>query len=369
MKKRLSCLMLLGSIIGCSDILANTALNIQPIWYAQIGKGAGREYVQMQPALDHDRIYIASADGVVLAMNTRTSDPFWETKLNSSLSSGVGFGEGLVVVGKPDGNVIALRKEDGGLLWETQLEGEIISPATINQDHVFVKTAAGCIYALETQTGKIAWHYTLSTPDLMLRVNAAPKVVNNEVIVGFSDGEVVALNAKDGSPKWKVQIAHPKGFTEMERMVDVAANPEIESNKVYAVSYHGKLSAIDKKSGKQIWSHQLSSYTGMTIKEKCVYVSDTDSHLWAFDADTGKVLWHQDELQGRDLTSPTIIGKTLVMGDREGYVHWVSREDGQVLARLRADSSRILTAPIADGQQAYVYTAQGELIKYTATVH
>jgi outer membrane protein assembly factor BamB len=351
-------------MLGCEDILAKSSLNIQPIWSVQIGKGAGQEYVQLQPALNHNRIYTASADGVILAMNTDSSEPIWKTELKLNLSSGVAFGEGLIVVGTPDGHVIAMRKEDGDDLWETQLEGEIIAPATVYQDHVFVKTAAGVLYALESMTGNIAWHYTLSTPELKLRVNTAPKVVNNEVIVGFSDGEVVALNAKNGSPKWKVRIAHPKGLTEIERMVDVSAN-QIASNKVYAVSYHGKLSAIDKKTGNEIWSHQLSSYTGMTIQDNCVYVSDTDSHVWAFDADTGKVLWHQNELQGLELTSPTVMGKTLVMGDSAGYVHWVSREDGQILARLRADSSRILTPPITDGQQAYVYTAQGELIKYT----
>jgi outer membrane protein assembly factor BamB len=78
-------------------------------------------------------------------------------------------------------------------------------------------------------------------------------------------------------------------------------------------------------------------------------------------------MWKQAKLNNRKLSAPAVLGKYIVVGDFEGYLHWLSPEDGRMLARSRVGSSPISTPPVIDGSVAYVLGDGGELAAITVS--
>ena len=64
-------------------------------------------------------------------------------------------------------------------------------------------------------------------------------------------------------------------------------------------------------------------------------MSDVESQVWALNRFTGATLWRQDKLLRRAITGPVLMGPYLAVADYDGYVHWLKREDGRIVARKR----------------------------------
>ncbi|WP_455381035.1 outer membrane protein assembly factor BamB family protein, partial [Acidihalobacter prosperus] len=126
---------------------------------------------------------------------------------------------------------------------------------------------------------------------------------------------------------------------------------------------HCSFAALGK--GQKLWSHPMSSYAGLTVGSKAVYVSDSHSDIWALDIGTGASLWKQSALHFRQLTAPVIVGNALVVGDYEGYLHWLALNNGKFIARKHVTDSAIEVAPVVKGHNLYVQAANGVLAKYT----
>src|SRR5690606_40233184 len=106
---------------------------------------------------------------------------------------------------------------------------------------------------------------------------------------------------------------------------------------------------------------EVSSFRGLDADWQRVYVTDETSELWALDGRSGAVLWRQDDLRGRNLTAPTRFQNFLVVGDYEGYVHFLSTDTGVQLARVEIDGSRIVAPLLAVNDILVVQTEEGTL--------
>ena len=120
---------------------------------------------------------------------------------------------------------------------------------------------------------------------LTLRGTSSPAVLRGGVIAGFANGKVAALTLANGFQIWETSISIPQGRSELERLVDVDANPVIVGDTVYVVSFQGKIAIIDLRSGNLGWSRDMSSYTGLGVDYSQVYVTDEDSNVWALSRD------------------------------------------------------------------------------------
>jgi outer membrane protein assembly factor BamB len=205
-------------------------------------------------------------------------------------------------------------------------------------------------------------------PTLTLRGNTAPRVVGTLVVSGFNNGRVAAYEVGSGDPVWEVAIANPTGRSELERLVDVSAGMQVVGNDVYVAGYHGRVVGIDLETGVVLWQQDLSSYSGLGADFNAVYVTSDFDAIVALTRDGGAQVWRQEALRLRDLTAPTRYANTLVVGDYEGYVHWLSPDDGRFLARAKAAGARICAAPLVVGQNVYVQGDDGTLAAYTLRV-
>jgi outer membrane protein assembly factor BamB len=334
---------------------------ITEVWSERVGASAAKLDVRLVPRLDGGVIYAADPDGYVSAFDARTGKNIWETRVETTLSGGVGTGSDLVVVGGRKGQVTALEKSSGKKRWESRVSSEVLAPPAVGTGVVVVQTVDGRLTGFSADDGKRLWMFERGEPALSLRGTSTPLVIGDHVVAGFANGKIVGVGLQDGRAGWELPVAQPRGRNEVERLVDVDAPILFRGDTLFAVSFQGKVIAADMRAGRIAWTRDVSSYSGMDADKSNLYVTDEKGIVTAFDLHSGAVVWKQDRLHGRQLSAPTVAGSLVVVGDFEGYLHWLSRDDGQPVARERVGTQAIQAQPIADGTVVYAANVDGTL--------
>jgi len=397
MKRSLILLALVAALSGCATIKGwfsdskseniepptpltefPATLSVQKLWTGSIGKGAGMTGARSGTAYADGKIFAASVDGEIAAYDANGGRVLWNKKLgsrhgmmwsrsdNSVRWSGGPSVEGdLVVAGTLEGTVQAFAASDGADLWTAQLSSEVISAPGIGGGIVAVRTHDGRVFGLDARDGKRLWVFDRAqVPVLSLRGNSAPVIDSGVVYVGEDNGKVFALRANDGGELWEQQIAAGEGRTELERIQGVDGQIRVDSGVVYASGYGGQTEALIAQSGRPLWTHELPSSTGVALSASQVYASDANSSVWALDLRSGSSEWKQDGLKYRWISAPAVQGDAVVVGDMEGFVHWLSISDGKFLARERLAKNPIQAAPLVAGDVVYVEDIKGEIGAY-----
>ncbi len=336
-------------------------LAVKTIWSRRIGRGVDEQDLRLRPHLAGEVLYANDYRGIVAALQADTGELLWKVDLDTALTSGPGDGEGMVAIGTADGQVIALAAEDGRELWRAQLSSEILAPPAVGGGMVVAHTVDGKLFALAADDGRQRWIYDRTVPTLTLRGTSSPVILTDIVVDGFASGKVALLALRDGRVLWEKSIAVPRGRSELERMVDIDGSPLIIGSVLYVVSYQGRAAAIDLQTGRVLWSRPMSSATGLVADEKALYLTDDQDRVWSLDRASGAPLWQQDALQHRVLTAPVLLDESVVVADREGFVHWLARNDGHFQVRFKA-ASGIRIAPVPNDGRLYLYDDKGRLL-------
>lgn len=336
-------------------------LDVQQAWKASVGK-AGR-YL-FSPVAVGNAVYAAGANGSVAKIDAQTGQDIWRVKLHDDLSAGVGSDGTLTAVGGLKGDVYVLGA-DGKQLWTAKAPGEIISPPLVGNGLVVVRTVDGQIVAFNAQTGEQKWNYRNRAVPLNLRVSSGMTFAGDAaVLAGFPGGAFAAINLQTGDNYWQTPVSYPKGVTEVERINDVTGPPTLVGSETCAVTFQGQIGCFDANSGRAVWEKAFSSTSGLAQDDRAVVAADDWSVVSAFDVSNGAPLWKNDKLKNRDLGVPFILGHAAVLGDYQGYVHFLSRDDGTLVARVKTDGSPITAAPVLAGDTLVVQTHDGDLYGY-----
>jgi outer membrane protein assembly factor BamB len=307
------------------------------VWSAGAGKSGGFRF---QPDVDAGRVYAAAADGVVTVIDELSGRIVTRHETKKKLSGGVKVADGKIIVGTLKGEVIALDPS-GKVVWATNVAGEVIAPAAVSRKVAVVRTSDGRIYGLALDDGKRQWVYQRTSPALLLRSEAGVLAVGNDVVAGYPNGKLIALDLDDGKLTWEATVSLPRGSTELERIADIAGLPLIDGPRVCAVSFQGKLACFEIQTRNVVWSRDMSSARALTTDAKNLYVVDENSNVHALDKGSGASVWKQDKLLHRRLSSPVVFDGRVVVGDIEGYIHILSTDDGALIGRLATDGSPV----------------------------
>ncbi len=380
MKQRLWLVILLVSLAGlsgCSWLRGDdnveppaelekldASVKLDELWERNVGAGIDERFLRLRPAVDGGRVFAAARKGVVRAFDATSGKELWKTDTDIAISSGVGVGEGLVLVGSSEAQIVALDWRDGKELWRSEVSSEVLSVPGADKGLVVVQTVDGKLTALRTTDGTRAWVFDRSVPVLSLRGTSSPVLVQGAVISAFDSGKLAVLDIERGLAAWEISVAVPAGRSELERMVDIDSPPQIWGGTIYVVSYQGRVAAIEGNSGRILWARDMSSAAGLGVDFRNVYVTDEMSHVWAMDRDNGASAWKQDKLSNRALTAPVALGEYVVVADFEGYLHVLARYDGDIVGRERVDGKGILAPLVVDGDTLFVYGNSGKLAAY-----
>ncbi len=332
-------------------------------WAKQIpGNRLDEVYKRLVPVVANEVLYTVSAEGVVYALSTNGGKRLWKTDLDTIISAGLGYNDELLFVGTADAQVIALNRLDGEIRWQSRVTTEVLAPPAANGSYVIISCGDGEIYALNSENGLPLWQLKRNVPALSLRGNSTPVIVDDVVLMGTAEGHLLAVSIYNGDPLWETTIAVPKGRTDLERMVDVDATPLVIDGTIYSAAYQGRIVALSLDSGRVLWSRDIGSSAGLVADGANLYLVADDSYIWALDRRTGATLWRQDALAYRNLSTPALYDNYLVVGDVEGFLHWLSLEDGRIVARYQVDEGMAIGAPIqVKNNVAYVRNEHGEI--------
>ena len=375
MIKHFLLLLLLTSLYACSGAEDNSeppaelvdfesSIEIEELWSVSIGGGDQQQYLKLYPLMLEDRLIVADRNGEVLAVNLKNGNKIWQVNLDVILSGGVGGNEQSLFVTTRDGEIISLNAE-GKVNWRERISSEVLVPPVLIDEVVIIKSLDGQVSGLDIKTGKLIWLYKRDVPNLSLRGNSRPVINRNLIYTGLDNGRLAVLKAEDGSVLFDTAVAIPQGRSELERMVDIDGDAELRSGVLYVASYQGRVVAIDARKGHLLWSRKLSSSTGVEVDDSTLYSSDSMDHIWALDRNNGATLWKQEKLKARQLTRPVEMGNTIVVGDYEGYLHWLSKYDGHFMARVHMDDEGFLVPPILKNDRLYVVSRSGDVAAYS----
>ena len=325
-------------------------LDVDKAWDRRVGSGSELLDLALRPAVEGGRVYAVGRDGRVHALDLETGRSQWTTDTKLKASAGPAAGHGLVVVGSSSGRVVALEIADGTPRWEVQLSGEMLARPAVSPSVVVVRTVDGRMRGLAADSGSELWLIEHEPPRLSLRGTASPVIAGNVVVAGFDNGRIGAYSLRDGETLWENIIAIGRGRTEIERLSDVDSTPQVLGLDVYAVSYRGRLANLALETGQIAWATDMSSYNGLSVDWTSVYVADADGVVVAVNRSSGAELWRQGALRMRRLTAPTPIGQSVVVGDFEGWLHWLDVYTGAIQARFRAGKTAFVTAPVSGGE-------------------
>jgi len=368
--KLVCALITIGFLASCSSVKkrepapltkVDDKISVVSVWSSSVGKS---DTFVMRPVLAGDYLYTSSGNGTISKIEVLTGKTVWQAKTPSDISSGPGSDGSVVVVGSSKGLVYAFDSS-GQKIWEDKVGNEVLTEPLVLGGVAVIRTIDNRFIGLDAKTGKRRWSYVRPQTALALR-NSFPMVpvAADAFVTGFSGGKIGVIGLSSGSLLWETSLSYPKGFSEIERMTDVSARPTILGRRLCAVSFQGKIACGDVSSGNLTWTKDFSSHTGTAQSQDFVFAADEKSNVVAYRAADGVEVWRNETMTWRDVGEPLAVGRMVVMGDKQGYLHFLEQSSGTAIARVRVDSSVISAAPIVANGLLIVQTRGGTLSAY-----
>ncbi|OGB23416.1 MAG: outer membrane protein assembly factor BamB [Burkholderiales bacterium RIFCSPLOWO2_02_FULL_57_36] len=337
-------------------------MTVRTAWSTSIGSSGAFVF---SPAGASNSIFAAAADGSIVRMEAATGRTLWRINAGVPLTAGVGSdGDTVAVVGEK-GQVLAFDGA-GKLRWKAQASSEVLSAPAVGQGLVIVRSLDNRIAAFDAESGARRWTVQRTVPPLTLRTAPGIVISGSAAFVAMPGGRLLALTLSNGGPIWEVAVGDPRGATELERVTDVSGAPVVLGRDVCAVAYQGRIGCVDALTGATRWAKEFSSVAGVAGDERFVFGADERSVVNAFTRDTGASVWSNNKLANRGLSAPASFGRAVAIGDAQGYVHFLSREDGSFIARTGTDGSRIIAAPLVFGPNLIFQTHAGTVTAFAA---
>jgi outer membrane protein assembly factor BamB len=344
------------------DIVAKRTVHRE--WSTGLGGNAGSLRLALRPMVVDGTVYAASHDGEVVAIAANSGKHLWTAKTKLALSAGPEVDAGLVVVGSSDGDIVALDATNGSERWRKQIGSEVLARPLIAKDVVVIRTVDGHVEGMSTTDGAQRWAVDEQVPRLTLRGTAPPVLAGDRIIAGFDSGKVLAIDPRNGDVLWDAVVNAPHGRTELERLSDIDSPAHVAGDDIFVVGFQGRVAMLALDSGQIWWARDASSYRGFTMDDDNIYLTNSDSVVIAMKRSDGAVVWEQDSMKRRGLTAPALDGDALVVGDFEGYVHWLDKGTGEIVARQKTDGDRISNAAVTTDAGVFVQTDSGKLLAF-----
>jgi outer membrane protein assembly factor BamB len=233
---------------------------------------------------------------------------------------------------------------------------------------VFISTLDSRLVTLDAFDGKSLWEYQ-GISEIAGLIGAASPAANNDIVIpAFSSGEITALRVENGSVAWTDSLSSVRNFGGLSSIADIKALPVIDKGIVFAISFAGRLVAIDERSGSRLWQREISGIQTPWVAGNHLFVLSTENKLIALGRDTGSVRWVTDLPRMEDkkpiiLNGPLLAGGRLILAGTDGRVFEISPETGEILKKWDAGDN-IALPPIIAGGTLYMLSQNGTLSAY-----
>lgn len=337
-------------------------IELSRVWSAKPTSSNNSYWSKLTMAVNEQTLFAADHSGTVIALEVDTGRQQWSVDLDLPISGGLGYGDQKVVLGTIEGQVYTLNAQDGSVLWSSSVSSEVLSTPSVNSDIVVAQSIDNRIYAFDAETGEELWQHDAGAPILSVRGNSSSMILNNMVIAAFDNGKLTAFNSENGSLIWETRLAVPKGRTELERMIDIDGEPILVGDIIYSVSYQGRLGALTRGTGRNLWFQDSSSHHSPAYSDGKLFVTEAKNHsVKAYKAGNGQLLWSNDQLAYRELNGPATYDNTVAVADAEGFLHLLDTETGVFVGRTKVDGSGVSAPLLVVGETLLVQSNNGSV--------
>lgn len=359
--------MLVGTLVACAgpekpkpaDLGPNTQLiGIRSAWSSRIGKVDFPLHVQAVG----DLLFVAASDGVVAAIDARTGGDVWRVALGTSLSAGVGSDGRYVAVVSRENELITVV--GGREVWRQKLNAVTLTAPFVAGDRVFVLSTDRSISSFDAASGRKLWQQQQRSGDALVLGQSGVIFAVGDTLVAGLGGRLVGMNPQNGNVRWDASIANSRGTNEVERLVDVVAGLSRVGDQVCVRAFQSAVACVDADKGRVVWNKPASGSTGLHGDETVVVGTESDGKILAWRRTDGERLWTSERLRYRSLTAPLVAGRSVVVGDGSGTLHFLSRQDGEPLNRVTTDGAPLAAAPVLIGQTIVAVTQRGGIFGF-----
>ena len=335
------------------DLPANVALlGVRQAWSAKLGDVS----FPLTVSVSGNTVAVASNNGTVLALDGATGRELWRASVGAPLSAGVGSDGKITAVVTRENEVVAL--DAGRVLWRQRLGAQTYTAPLVAGGRVFLLAADRSVAAFDGQNGRKLWNQQRTGEALVLGQSSVLLAVGDTLVAGLS-GRLVGMNPANGSTRWEAAIAAPRGTNEVERLVDLVGSVSRVGNVVCARAFQSSVGCVDALSGRLLWTKPAVASEGVGGNDTMVFGAESNGNVLAWSRADGERLWSSERLRYRHLSAPLAVGRSVIVGDGTGLVHFLSREDGSALTRMSTDGSAIAADPVLAGNTVVVVTHNG----------
>jgi len=332
-------------------------LGVRQVWSAQVGA----VNFLMTLAVNGNTVFVGDDAGNLSARDASSGAALWQTAVGAPISAGVGSDGRLTSVVTRGNDLVTL--EAGRELWRTRLPAQVLTAPLVAGARVFVLAGDRSVTAFDGQTGRKLWSDQHPGDALVLLQSGVLTAVNNTLVVGLA-GRLVGLNPSNGQTLWSAIIASPRGTNDVERLVDLVSGLGRSSNVVCARAFQVAVGCVDAAQGRALWRQAATGAAGLHSDGDKVFGVESDGRVMAWKISDGQLAWTSDALRYRQLSAPLVLGRSVVVGDETGQLHFLSRADGTVLKRLATDGSALAATPVVVGNTLVAVTRRGGMFGF-----
>jgi len=334
--------------------------NLTPTLQARVAWEARVDSVKFPLTITavNDRFVVGGSDGVISAISAADGTTLWRADIGKGLSAGVGS-DGRFAAAVTRENELVVTEGDR-ILWRKTLTTPVVTAPFVAGERVFVLTLDRAVLAFDAADGRRLWELRRPGEPLTLQQAGVLAAYQNTLLVG-QGSRLAGVDPLRGLLMWEATVSNPRGTNEVERLADLVA-PMARDNDVFcARAFQSAVACVNAERGNTVWTRNNAGLRGLGGDAAIVVGADASDRLTAWGTRSGDVVWTADQFQNRKLSAPLVTDKSVIVGDSEGYVHFLSKDKGLTVQRLQTDSSGIAAAPVQLGGTVLVATRSGRL--------
>ncbi len=354
--------------------LALSSDELKRVWRADIGQGGSDALpLTAQPIIVDGRAFTLDTDSTVTAFDIANGERIWsasvrpENEDDAVIGGGVSYSAGVLYVTNGYDEVLAMSPEDGTVKWRRPLPAPARAAPTIMNGRVFVTTLDNRVLAIDNETGTTMWEHAALAENAGL-IGAASPAANHDIVVPvFSSGEIFALRIENGSVAWSDNLSAVRSYGGLSSLSDITGLPVLDKGLIFAVSFSGRLVAIDERTGSRAWQREVSSAHTPWVAGNHIFITSSDNKLVALGRDNGAIRWVTDLNRGEKddslWTGPVLAGGRLIVMNGKGRAAEYAPDTGELL-REWSVGGPVTLSPIVAGGTLYVLIDNGTLAAY-----
>ncbi|MGB1076896.1 MAG: PQQ-binding-like beta-propeller repeat protein [Bdellovibrionales bacterium] len=352
---------------------------LQRVWKADIGTGKSDNLpLTSQPIVFDEKVFVMDAKSRVTAVDIETGKRLWQFGLKPKgedeyvISGGLAYSAGTLYATSGFNEIFALDPEDGDIRWKKALASPSRAAPTIIDNRIFVVTIDNRIYALDANDGSQLWTYQGLGSEAGLVGMAAPAANRDIVVPAFSSGELYALRVENGSVAWVESLAASRKGPGLASISDIRALPVMDKGAIIAMSFGGKIVALDERTGRRLWQREVGGSETPWVAGNHLFLITTDNEIAALGRDEGKVVWVSQLPKFKNekkrekpivLRGPILAGGRLIVAGSNGIIYEIDPTNGQMIKEWSV-KREVVASPIVAGGILYILTADGTLHAY-----